>query len=276
MVKLISGVVLSLLISQAGLAQERPTEYPANFEENDLDAKPWLREFEYILVINKATEGSEKQSIKIYHRGQAVTLQEVTAYISAYGSKDSKKRLNELADKTIGNDRFKISSGRDAFEAKGEHGSQKDSWTVTPTGYYMPQYFDPKHRSNSYSKKGCGGLLGKIAKLFTGKEACAIMENAVFFNDAIAIHKAIPGTEDALGEKASGGCVRLPGALAEFLYLNIQAATDPRGVPDVDNSGNVQVDANGQVIMKTSHASIWGSLPARSALIIVQNKMTTP
>jgi lipoprotein-anchoring transpeptidase ErfK/SrfK len=273
MTKLFFSLILSLFVSQIATAQERPTEFEAGFEESDFDTKPWMREFQYVVVVNKATEGMDKQTVRVYQNGHRVTLQQVEAFIQAYGSKDSQKRLGELADKTRNNDTFMVSTGRDAFETKGEHGSQNASWTVTPTGYFMPQYFDPKHRSTSYSKKGCGGLFGKIAKLVTGKEACAVMENAIFFNGPIALHKAIPGTEGALGEKASGGCVRLPGALADFLYQNIMNARDPRGVPAVDNNGNLKLDANGQAVYTQTSQSIWGSLEARSALIIVQNKI---
>ena len=267
------ALTLSLLLGQASFAQERPQEFPASFEESDLDYKPGYREFEFIIVVNKATEGSEKQSLIVYRNGHRVSLQEVTAFISAYGSKDSKKRLGELASKTIGNDLFQISTGRDAFERKGEHGSQKDSWTVTPSGYFSPQYFNVKHRSSSYSKKGCGGIFGKLAKMVTGKEACAIMENAIFFNGPIAMHKAIPGTEWELGEKASGGCVRLSGPLAEYLFINVQAAVASRGVPRISNDGTVALDLNGQTIYKMVNESVWGSMKARSALIIVQNKI---
>lgn len=273
MIQMIAAISLSLTFAVFAQAQQRPVEYAANFEESDFETKPYMKDYEFVIVVNKATEGSERQSIKIYRGGHRVNVSEVSSYISLYGSKDSKKRLDELIEKTWSNDLFMVSTGRDAFERKGEHGSQKDSWTVTPAGYFSPQYFAVKHRSQSYSKKGCGGLFGKLAKMVTGKEACAIMENAIFFNGPIALHKAIPGTEWELGRKASGGCVRLSGPLAEYLFTNVQAAIASRGIPRMDNSGNVALDLNGQTIYKMVHESIWGSLSARSALIIVQNKI---
>lgn len=254
-------------------AVTRPTEYPADFQESDLDIKPWLKEFEYLVVINKATQGEDAQTLRVYRRGQAITVSDIQAYIQAYGSQDSKKRLLELAEKTKDSRTFLVSTGRDQFEPKGTHHSQKDSWTVTPTGYYYPQYFAAKHRSQSYSKKGCGGLFGKLAGAFLGKEMCTIMENAIFFNGPIAVHKAIPGTEYALGSKASGGCVRLSGPLAEYLFLNIKTSIDSRGVPLINPSGQLSVDSSGLPIMTQITNSIWGQMSARSALFIVQNKI---
>lgn len=273
MIKTISAILLSFVLTGIANAQQRPAESYANFEESDFETKPYMKDYEFVIVVNKANQGSERQSIKIYRGGHRVTVSEVSSYINAYGSKDSRKRLGELAEKTRAEDLFMVSTGRDAFEEKGEHGSQKDSWTVTPSGYFSPQYFALKHRSQSYSKKGCGGLFGKIAKMVTGREACAIMENAIFFNGPIALHKAIPGTEGELGTKASGGCVRLAGPLAEYLYQNVQASVASRGIPRMDTAGNVALDLNGQTIYKMVHESIWGSLSARSALIIVQEKI---
>ena len=97
-----------------------------------------------------------------------------------------------------------------------------------------------------------------------------MMENAIFFNGPIALHKAIPGTEPELGVKASGGCVRLPAALAEYLFLNI-GATRQKGskIPLVNKDGSANYDSNGNLKYIDTVSSIWGRKMVASALIIV-------
>lgn len=281
----------------------RPIEYPASFQVSDFETKPWLKAFQYVIVVNKATEGRERQSVRIFFNGVPLTLQDVVQYLnqvqnqeaSLYSSmklltspnreerttlealqkslNERSYRIRELGTKMRSADSFLVSTGRDEFEKKGEHHSQKDSWSVTPTGYYVPQYFTEKHKSESYSSSLCDSWIGKVIGSIRGKESCTMMENVIFFNEAIALHKAIPGTEEVLGNKASGGCVRLPAALSEFLFRNVKLAYNDGGVPIVDNAGNVQTDANGNVVLETRHKSIWGEMNARSALIIVKSEV---
>jgi len=93
------------------------------------------------------------------------------------------------------------------------------------------------------------------------------MENAIFFNGPIALHRAIPGTELQLGKKASGGCVRLPGAIADFLYSSIAKTKLEFGrYPVVAKDGSL-IDPS----------TVGGKRPqdAYGALIIVQNVKAT-
>lgn len=280
-----------------------PIQFPADFKISDFEAKPWLKQFQYVVVVNKANEGSERQTVQVYFNQTLIKVEDVVNYLDRVQdleqsqlnvllskespNRDERKlvetltkslaerqsRIAELPTLVRSEGLFKVSTGRDQFEKKGEHHSQNDSWTVTPTGYFVPQAFEQRHKSESYSNSLCDSWLGKLLSSSRGKDSCTWMENVVFFNNAIGLHKAIPGTEDALGTKASGGCVRLPAALAEFLYRNIKMATTEGGVPVVDNSGNVKVDANGQVVLEKIHKSDWGSMTARSALIIVKSEI---
>jgi lipoprotein-anchoring transpeptidase ErfK/SrfK len=273
------------LVVSPVFAVDRPVEYPVTFEETDFEAKPWLKEIEWVIVVNRANEGADKQSVRIYHDQKLVTYEEIRAYLQDVTSqqlaarikdpnlKERGWRVDELAQKQWAPGVFKVSTGRNQFEAKGEHHSQHASWTVTPTGVYVPQRFVAKHKSESYSAKMCDSLLGKVVSAVTRKVLCTYMENATFFNGGIALHKAIPGTEPVLGEKASGGCVRLPAALAEFLFKSLQQSQG-RPVPVVNPDGTVQVDPQtGDVVRETSHKSTWGTIPAASAIIIVQDKI---
>ena len=262
-----------------------------------------MKDFQYIVVVNRSTDGFDRQTIQILKNGQPVKVDEVVSYLNDLQQKqlariyelqskskrtsDEKDEIKYLEQKTAerpgriaevqtkirSSEKFLVSTGRHGYEAKGEHHSRKDSWSVTPTGYYVPQYFSEKHKSESYSSSLCDSLLGRLASALARKQLCTYMENAIFFNRAIALHKAIPGTEDALGEKASGGCVRLPAALAEYLYWNLKTATDNRGVPVVSPDGKPELNANGNVKYSVQSTSIWGTINAISALIIVTDQV---
>lgn len=104
----------------------KPVDVDAKFEETYFQTKPWIAEFHYVIVVNKADSGIEAQSIKVYEYGNLIRTE-------------------------------KVSTGRDAFEKQGDHHSKHDSWSVTPTGYYTPTYLDKDHRSSSY-----GGIFSGI------------------------------------------------------------------------------------------------------------------
>ncbi|MBP9682510.1 MAG: L,D-transpeptidase [Bacteriovorax sp.] len=97
----------------------RPIDVKISFEESEFEARPWIKEFRYVVIVNKATSGKEAQSIKVYEYGQLII-------------------------------KGKVSTGRDQFEEAGTHHSKHDSWTVTPTGFYTPTYLSKNHRSSSY------------------------------------------------------------------------------------------------------------------------------
>ena len=249
----------------------KPKEFPVTFEVSDFDTKPWLRDFEWLVVVNRANTGADKQSIRIYHNQIPVTYEDVSLYLAqltsdeyyaqvedpSQGERDF--RVRELATKQWAPGVFKVSTGRNQFEDKGQHHSQHASWTITPTGMFYPQSFEKKHKSESYSNKMCDSFIGHLISAVTRKTLCTYMENATFFNGPIALHKAIPGTEGALGEKASGGCVRLPAALAEYLF-HVLADAKGRVVPLVHMDGSVDLGRS-------------APSATRSALIIVQDQV---
>jgi hypothetical protein len=204
------------------VSKERPVDVDAKFEESYFQTKPWINEFHYVIVVNKADEGKEAQSIKVYEFGKLITQD-------------------------------KVSTGRDEFEAKGEHHSKRDSWSVTPTGYYTPSFLDKDHKSSAY-----GGIFSKII-------GGVKMPFAIFFNGDIALHQAPKGTEGALGTKASGGCIRLPESVASDLFTRVsetQGAHNPRFTV----AGEAMLDNDGH-LMHSTNAGF-------SALVIVLKKVT--
>jgi hypothetical protein len=228
-VKLLSLIafVLCFNLSQAGYFEgeteslTRPVDVDVDFTADYFQTKPWVNEFHYVIVVNKANEGSEAQTINVYEYGQKI----ITS---------------------------KVSTGRDQFERKGEHNSKRDSWTVTPTGFYTPSFLSKDHRSSAY-----GGIFSKI----TGGTK---MPFAVFFNGDIALHQAPKGTEGDLGEKASGGCIRLSKEVAEEIFNRINEVKSAR-LPDFKVDGTIALDANGKYGYKKNTGF--------SALIVVINKI---
>jgi hypothetical protein len=131
---LLSVFVLSLsstcLLAQdmegASTSISRPKDIDVDFQTSYFESNPWIKEFHYVIVINKAKTGKDSQTIKVYEYEKLI--------ISS-----------------------RVSTGRDQFETAGEHHSKKDSWSVTPTGYYTPSYLDKNHKSAEY-----GGRWSKI------------------------------------------------------------------------------------------------------------------
>jgi hypothetical protein len=90
------------------------------------------------------------------------------------------------------------------------------------------------------------------------------MPYAIFFNGDIALHQAPDGTEDALGHKASGGCIRLPEVIAEELFGRIDDVSGAK-IPDFKVDGTIKLNEHGEYAYKTKSGY--------SALIVVINKI---
>lgn len=199
----------------------RPVDINVSFNESTFITQPWTKEFRYVIVINKANSGKEAQTIKVFEYGQLI-----------------------ITDK--------VSTGRDEFEKKGEHGSKMDAWTVTPTGYYTPSFLDKDHKSSAYG--------GKWSWLKGGVK----MPYAIFFNGGIALHERPRGTESMLGQKASGGCVRLSDNMASDLFERVKETQGVKN-PRFNTNGTAMLDAAGNLRFATT--------PGFSTLVVVQNQI---
>lgn len=114
---LVIGISLNLFaqnINEDESPNNRPVDFATrSFSENDFQTYPWLKEFEIVIVVNKADEGSDKQSLRLYQNG----------------------KLKEYA---------RVSSGRENFEKgcsvgqtpRKDHCSNRAYWSTTPTGYF--------------------------------------------------------------------------------------------------------------------------------------------
>lgn len=321
-----------------------PLQYPVTFEESDFETKPWLKEFEWIVVVNKANKGADKQSLRVYRHQRLLKAEDFVSGLRAQqllvpgrgfeddlgdefedleipgfwerfrrprpkpqrppprwepafpdddvqiNDFDVEWHIADLKKRAWAPGVFKISTGREEFEAKGQNNANKDNYTITPSGYFVPQYFTPEHKSEAYSNKNCSnnGEWGyvevteetmwgpRITQRWQELPKCVVMNDVIFFNGGIALHRAIPGTEPALGSRASGGCVRLPGAIASYLYTELKAARATTPIPLVKQDGTAAQDAAGNIQRVLKNKSIWGSLDARRALIIVLEKYVEP
>lgn len=124
---------------------------------------------------------------------------------------------------------FKVSTGRERWEPQNTdpnvHGAARGYISTTPTGYYNVEYTERKHHSNLWQSD---------------------MPFAVFFNGGIAMHQAPVGTEKKLGQRASGGCVRLAEENAEYIFKAVNFAG--RGlIPQIDRLGKPVLDADGNI-----------------------------
>lgn len=148
------SLFLGLFIAASAMAQDldsleltstnrrlaKPIEYTADFKESDFQTKPWINEFRYVLVVNKANSGKDAQTLKMYENGQLIKTR-------------------------------KISTGREQFERKGMNHSKSDAWTTTPSGYYTPEWLSKDHKSSAYGTKLSfltGGTRMPFAIFFNG------------------------------------------------------------------------------------------------------------
>ncbi len=142
----------------------------------------------------------------------------------------------------------KISSGREKYEKgcspgqepKKDHCSNRPYWSTTPVGYFDTDKLDERYFSNLWQ---------------------TWMPYAVFFEAGIATHQAPAGTEGKLGERASGGCVRMHPDKAPLIFKAVTAAGKGL-VPTLNRDGTLAKTSAGDVIRKITYKTLY----------IVQNK----
>lgn len=137
----------------------------------------------------------------------------------------------------------KISSGREKFEAgckpgqepKRDHCSNRAYWSTTPVGYFDVDTLDQHYFSNLWQ---------------------TWMPWAVFFEDGIATHQAPAGTEGKLGERASGGCIRMHPDKAPIIFNAVQSAGQGL-VPVIRHDGSVAKTQAGDIIRHVGYKSLY-------------------
>lgn len=103
-----------------------PVDFQARaFAESDFQNYKWLNEYTNVIVINKANEGSDRQTLRIYTKGKLALV-------------------------------TKTSTGRETYEKgcsagqepKKDHCSNRAYWSTTPTGYFDVDTLDEHYFSN--------------------------------------------------------------------------------------------------------------------------------
>lgn len=98
--------------------------FSGRFLESDFTEKPWMRDFRYVIVVNKASRGPTAQSLRVYEGGSLIH-------------------------------QSKVSTGREGFELRRKNkvctgAPAKSYWSQTPTGFYTPKYLSKDHTSSSW------------------------------------------------------------------------------------------------------------------------------
>lgn len=110
--------------SEMQITQKLPDHFFGRFSESDFDSKPWMRDFIYVIVIDRAAKGAGAQSMRVYENGRLIH-------------------------------KAKVSTGRETLELKRKNKSctgapPKSYWSNTPTGYFTPKYLSKDHVSSSW------------------------------------------------------------------------------------------------------------------------------
>jgi hypothetical protein len=127
---------------------------------------------------------------------------------------------------------WKISTGRERLE-NSKNGRQY--FSTTPSGWFYPHWAERNHWSNTWETD---------------------MEFAVFFNGGIAIHATTASHYRQLGQRASGGCIRLYRAHAEYIYSRIlEEGKSP--MPLFYRDGRVVLDSKGQIVRKANWRALF-------------------
>lgn len=118
---------------------------------------------------------------------------------------------------------WKVSTGREQWEVAK---SGRFYFTATPRGYFYPYNLIRRHWSGTWD---------------------ALMEYSVFFNGGVALHATTPDHYRLLGQRASGGCVRLRKENAQYLFNRIREVGKGL-VPIVKRNGTLARDRKGRII----------------------------
>lgn len=109
---------------EKSITNKLPEHFSGRFSESDFNTKPWMRDFKYVLVVNKGEGGPYGQTLRIYDHGILIHT-------------------------------AKVSTGRENLELKRKNkectgAPPKSYWSQTPTGYYTPKFLSKDHKSSSW------------------------------------------------------------------------------------------------------------------------------
>ena len=203
---------------QAGSSETPPVEFTIrNFQESDFQNFPWLNEFTNVVVVNKANQGRDRQTLRLYVNGQLKMM-------------------------------VKVSTGRETYEkgckpgqdSKKDHCSGRAYWSTTPAGYFDVKKLDANYFSTLWktwmpnavffeagiaTHTAPAGTEGKLGSRASG--GCVRMHP----NDAPVLFKIVQSTAQGLipvvtrdGElkkTAAGDVIRKIGNKTLYIVQNV-------------------------------------------------------
>lgn len=207
-----------------------PEHFSGHFSESDFDTKPWMRDFQYVIVVNKAKRGPYAQTMRLYEFGY---------------------KIHEA----------KVSTGREGFELRRKNkvcagAPPKSYWSQTPTGFYTPKYLEKKHTSSSWDSDM------PFAIFFDIDNGLALHEVHPHYKDRIG-SRASGGCIRQDGDTAEfvfKKVLATEGALVPEVNLD--------GTPVLDEQGNVKY-INKQIVVSGKTGAV-NKFNTYSALIIVE------
>jgi hypothetical protein len=217
------GLLTLLLIPRVASA-----EFAGNFEAA-YDESLFSEMLEISSLESQDTEKQFSSSPDDIHRAKMV----IVINKSTIGSTAQKMKI--YIDGTLAYE-WKVSTGREKLE-KAKSG--RVYVTTTPVGYFRPTKLVANYHSNTWK---------------------ADMPNAVFFIGGIAIHAS--NHIEQLGQRASGGCIRLAPSNAKALFQLIKKM-EIQSVDAINRSGKTALNRAGNPLKVTN----------RDVLIIVENRI---
>lgn len=277
------------------------------FKESDLRTKPWIRGYQYVVVVNNSSPYLHKtdfpQQHPIPYSAAQLGLSKNSNYdqtdsalrfLSVYGAEAKKvyhfgSMVREKVDKkgntkpvlsnlpqtqtvrVYENGRLiriaKISTGRGIFELR----DKNPRCSKRPDKSYYSVTEPGYYNFQELIKSGYA----------SGEWDNADMPNAMFYlrGRGLALHEVnLPQKIATLGQRASGGCTRMDPNTASDLFDRINA-TQGATIPVVDVNGNPVLDATGRVTYKNRETIVFGAdtsneqrrqVKSFNALLIIQ------
>ena len=270
------------------------------FLESDLRTKPWIRAYEYVIVINN-------QSPYQHFTELPPRMPFITNSLKDFGIIDVTKSnaFNSVSDtlsgeETAANAKYfinqfsaeakKVSNFGEVIRERNARGelvpkrsNLNDAQTLriyrngqlirktkisTGRGSFQlrgrkAHCEQPLESYHTYTEPGYFNFQA-LEKDYKSKSYDADMPNAMFYHRGrgLALHAALESKIPYLGTPHSGGCTRMDPLSAESLYESI-LATENSTIPVIDILGNPVLDAWGQMTYKNSETIIYGEGTSR-------------
>lgn len=273
------------------------------FREADLIEKPWIRAFEYVIVVNNS-------SPYVHYQELPPRMPFFTEPLSTFGIEDVTK-FNAFQNSPLAVDESRANAesfilryqeeankikrfGEVVYErnARGERVPKRSGLQQTQTlriyrygqlirlsqistgrGSFQkrgrkPHCEQPFESYHTYTEPGYY-TFQDLKKEYKSKSYDADMPNSLFYNvgRGLALHEVNLDAKIAqLGAPASGGCTRMDPDTAASLFESVRA-TENSTIPVIDVYGRPVLDAMGRMVYKSSEEVVYAEGTSREKRI---------